>query len=849
MLRRRLGVRIRILAIALVPSLALVVIGVGAAGALVDRSDEARTWADELQAGIAPTREIIEAVQAERRISVWHTVGAEPDIRTLTAARLRLDTALRLLAPAQSRLSSIGPEEMGDATAAFSALGNRLTGIRAGIDGGTLPIAEADAFYSQMPALVAAGTEIAQQTAPDAATATELSDASEVLRGLESMSRATALGAALATETGLTPELSAEFIRLVGYYRTRIERMVVDTDPGQVAAVQALVTGGAWQRTGAMETVLAQRALPRPAGAGAPESELPMTVGEWQSAADEVNRALAELWQSQSAHAQRLASDAASETTRKSLWAGAGMLVIALGAILVALALANRIIRRLTRLRNETFALADEQLPETMRRLSAGEAVDIRAETPPLDFGNDEIGQVAKAFNHAHEAAVSAAVTESRTREGVKAVFLNIAHRSQVVVHKQLELLDEAESRQEDPALLDIFFRLDHLATRERRNAENLVILAGGRPGRQWRNPVPLLELVRSAVGETIDYKRVRTGRLPEVFVVGLAVGDLIHLLAELIDNATAFSPPQSQVSITGHTVGRGVALEISDQGMGMPDPDLLRVNALLATPADFGVTTLSEDSRLGLFVVSLLAERHGIAVKLAESDYGGIRAIVLIPAALIPGEFAPADYDSEQLAIGRRAAARAAAERAAEAARAADSPHTTEFFPATGESPGRYAEQPALPAAPIPDSGPGGADRRARDRPRPAAYPTSDATTYEAAAPHPHSGEPKQLGGHTPQGSTPEAPQSRPHNGTGDGTRPVLPRRRRQENLAPELAHDPRPQADAPPTTVQRSAEQARDLMSAIEIGTRQGRQADVGGFSPNDYRQEGDGEQFTRR
>ncbi len=684
------------MAIALVPSPALVVVGAGAAGALVDRSAEARTWADELQAGITPTREIIEAVQAERRISLWHTVGAAPDIRELTAARLRLDNALRLLAPAQSRLASIGPSEMGDATAAFSALGERLTGIRAGIDAGTLPLGDAYAFYSRMPELVAAGTEIAQQTAPDAATATELADASEVLQGLESMSRATALGAALATDTGLTAELSDEFIRRVGYYRTRIERLLVTTDTDQMAAVQALITGAAWQRLGAMEAALAQRAL-------------------------------ADLWQSQSAHAQRLASDAAAETTRNSLWAGAGMLVIALGAILVALALANRIIRRLKRLRDQTFALA-----------------------------------------------------ESRTREGVKAVFLDIAHRSQVVVHKQLELLDEAESRQEDPALLDIFFRLDHLATRERRNAENLVILAGGRPGRQWRNPVPLMELVRSAVGETIDYTRVRTGRLPETFVAGTAVGDLIHLLAELMDNATAFSPPQSQVSISGHTVGRGVALEISDQGMGIPGSELARLNTLLATPADFGVTTLSEDSRLGLFVVSLLAERNGIAVKLAESDYGGIRAIVLIPAGLIAGAQAGPDYDSEQLALRRRIDSR-----------------TAEYTPPT------------------------------------AALPRADTGQVQQLAPPVARSQ----------------PDAAPHTPGGD-SRPALPRRARQANLATELAHEPGPAGtEAPPAPGQRTAEQARDLMSAIEIGTRQGRQADPDGTPPNHYRQEGDGDQFTRR
>ncbi|MFD7846517.1 sensor histidine kinase [Nocardia sp. NPDC059764] len=286
---------------------------------------------------------------------------------------------------------------------------------------------------------------------------------------------------------------------------------------------------------------------------------------------------------------------------------------------------------------------------------STSEHLEIEAAAPVLYFGDDEIGQVARAFGHAHAAAVGAALTEARTREGVKSVFLDIAHRSQVVVHRQLEVLDAAQARQEDPALLDIYFRLDHLATRERRNAQNLIILAGGRPGRQWRNPVPLLELARSAAGETADYQRVRIGRLPAVFLVGAAVADVVHLLAELVDNAASFSPPQSWVEITGTAVARGVVVEISDQGMGMPAEDLDRRNELLSAAPDFAVTRLSEDSRLGLFVVSRLAARHGISVRLSDSDHGGVRAIVLLPTVLIEREPPHATPDSSHAVDSRR--------------------------------------------------------------------------------------------------------------------------------------------------------------------------------------------------
>ncbi|MGW4247369.1 sensor histidine kinase [Nocardia sp. NPDC004722] len=794
----KLGVRTRILAIALVPSLALVILGVGAAGTLVDRSHRARGWADEMQAGIAPTRELIEAVQSERQLTLWRVAGMEIDVRQLTTARQRLDSALRVLAPTQSALTRMGPESMGQATDAISDVGKRLSGLRSGVDAGTVPLADAYAFYNRIPESVMAGVEVAEKTAPDAATTVELTQAADILHSLEAMSRAYALGASLIDGDDLSPELGNEYLSLVGYYRTRVDAIVAARDEQQSAAAKALVASPAWQRLGVIEPVLAQRTLPQTDTAtkrSAPQP-LPISVADWQRSSDEVTRGLADLWQSENNEAQHLASSAASDTARNSLWAGAGMVVVGVIAILVALALANRIIRRLRRLRDRTLALADEQLPDTMRRLAAGEHLDIDVRAPALDFGRDEIGQVAEAFGHAHATAVAAAVTEARTREGVKAVFLNIAHRSQVVVHRQLEILDAAESQQEDPALLDIYFRLDHLATRERRNAENLIILAGGQPGRQWRNPVPLLELVRSAVGETADYTRVRTGRLPSAFIAGLAVADVIHLLAELIDNAASFSPPQSRVEISGASVGRGVAVEIGDQGMGIPPEDLERLNTLLGAPPDFAVTSMSTDSRLGLFVVSRLAARHGISVRLSDSDYGGVRAIVLIPSSVIEGELSVADTRNYGRVPQR----------------------DTGFEPAALET---AALAPAIR--------------------------TESAASFDAWAAH-HTGAHEIAAATAPRRPRPEMPPepvAEPDDPVDE--RPQLPRRRRQENLAPELA-EPTAGESSPAPSGESSAAQARDLFSAIENGTRQGRLADPGLPPAGPFRQEGDGEHLPR-
>ena len=228
-----------------------------------------------------------------------------------------------------------------------------------------------------------------------------------------------------------------------------------------------------------------------------------------------------------------------------------------------------------------------------------------------------------------------AAVAEARTREGISTVFLTIAHRSQVVVHKQLALLDRAERDEANGDQLELLFQLDHLATRSRRNAENLIILGGEQPGRRWRNPVALMDLVRGAVAESTEYTRFQTRPVPEVRIAAHVVADVVHLLAELMDNATAFSPPESPVIVSGVIVGRGVVVEVIDQGLGMSESEFAERNAMLADPPDFSVAALSGNSRLGLFVVAKLAGRHDISVRFTESEYGGVRAVVLIPSAL----------------------------------------------------------------------------------------------------------------------------------------------------------------------------------------------------------------------
>jgi signal transduction histidine kinase len=788
----------------------LLAIGVAIAAYLAGQGQHAKNFSQTFDNSLAPTREMILAVEQERQLSLWQLAGEDQDPRALAAARARFDTSLRGLEQALAFFASMGTS-MPNPTAGIDQIRTQLPLLRGAIDAGTLPVADAYTFYSKVLDGVDQGATLMARSGnvPDPMSTLQMMNTAGLLLLVESMSRASALTVAAASPAGLPPTLLSEYRDEVGYYHNAIGHVAAQLDAPLAQRIRDLTASPAWQQVGAMEDAILH---PAPTKAGTPPP-LPMSIADWRDSANQVYSQLVSLWTDQNTLGQKTAAAGADSEARTSLLAGSVMAAVAVVAFLLSLLLANRLIGRLKRLRTETLALAEVQLPETMRRLSAGEQVDPETDAAKLDFGDDEIGSVAKAFNQAHTAAVAAAVTEARTREGVRAVFLNIAHRSQIVVHRQLEILDDAERNQEDPALLDTFFRLDHLATRERRNAENLIILGGGEPGRKWRRPVPLIELVRSAVAETLDYARVHTGRLPQVYILGAVVADLIHLLAELVDNATSFSPPQSRVDVTGNVVGKGVVVEISDQGMGMAAADLQRTNDTLADPPDFGVATLSADSRLGLFVVAQLGVRHGISVRLAESDYGGIRAIVLVPNSLVTTEPVAVDHLPHYL-TGRRV----------------DPP------PPTGEIPVAALSQ--IDPAPI---------------------PVATLEPPEPIAPLPPPEPIATLGPPEPRNEYPFPPdtswRAAPAPAPQDEDRPALPKRRRQANLAPELAKKSVPDEPAAPQPA-RSAEQARDLMSAIENGTRQGRRAEPDPYPSSRFsaflvtdEQEGEGDFFSHR
>jgi signal transduction histidine kinase len=373
---------------------------------------------------------------------------------------------------------------------------------------------------------------------------------------------------------------------------------------------------------------------------------------------------------------------------RVALSGGLGLLGLIL-SVLLSVLLARRIVRRLDRLQDSAETLANEELPDVVARLRRGEDVPVeQLDSTTSDLGRDEIGRVGRAFDAARRTAVEAAVGEARMRRGINDVFRNLARRNQSLLHRELTVLDGMERRTTDPETLEDLFRLDHLTTRMRRHSEGLIILSGAAPGRGWVHPVRMIDVLRAAAAEVEDYSRVTVTTPSQAALAGPAVADVIHLLAELIENATTLSPPYTPVRVSGDMVASGFAVEIEDRGLGMSETRFGDLNHRLAEPPEFDVFN---SEQLGLFVVGQLAKRHGIKVTLRPSPYGGTSAIALIPTSLVGTD----DGFVEALPAGAGAAASA---WPAQEVPAQEGPAQLTGGPAWGALPPGNGNAPAAP-------------------------------------------------------------------------------------------------------------------------------------------------------
>ncbi|MFG1949130.1 nitrate- and nitrite sensing domain-containing protein [Nonomuraea sp. NPDC048826] len=358
-------------------------------------------------------------------------------------------------------------------------------------------------------------------------------------------------------------------------------------------------------------------------------------AGQWFQASTTVVDALRTVEQRQAAGIlTRSESLSSAEQQRAYVIAGA-VIALLIAVLAITTGVARSLVRPLRRLRAEALEIAGRRLPDFVQHLRESRDGAVHAEVPPIGiFSRDEVGEVARAFDEVHREAVRLAGDEARLRANVNAMFVNLSRRSQTLVERQLTLIERLERGERDDDRLADLFKLDHLATRMRRNSENLLVLAGQEAARKWSQPVELMDVVRAALGEVESYDRVGIQVQSDAAIAGQAVNDVVHLLAELIENAVSFSSRDTKVVISSNRIdGGGLMVAVTDQGIGMSPEELAEANWRLANPP---VVDVSVSRRMGLFVVGRLALRHSIKVQLRRQDVGGLTAMVLLPEMLL---------------------------------------------------------------------------------------------------------------------------------------------------------------------------------------------------------------------
>ena len=523
----------------------------------------------------------------------------------------------------QDGLLSAGPQA--ELNAFFSDLG-QIGSIRSAVDAGSLsPVAAFQAYSNiigaQLQSFEASNQDNKGGTLAAISIGVVQSDRAIEMAGQE----ATLADGALADRGVLTGDARRLFDAAAASRRVYLSEAAALMPPSIEAGFAAIEASPNYQRFQSMEDQITGSAGTGP---------LPVNPTAWQAASSGYLAALELTEFSAGAQLAALGAQHSSDlVTEAALAGGVGLAAVAVSLFLV-IWFGRKVTRDLTRLDGNVRAMAEERLPRVVDRLRRGEDVDVPAESPPPGkSGIREVSQIAGSFATVQQAAVAAAVEQAQLRQGINKVFLNISMRNQSLLHRQLGMLDGMERRTSDPAALADLFRLDHLTTRMRRHAEGLIILSGATPGRGWRDPVPIVDVLRAAVAEVEDYVRVDVVSESPDLVAGPAVNDVIHLVAELVENATVFSPPNTRIEVRADRVGTGLVAEVEDRGLGLSHEEIDDLNRSLANPSEFD---LVNTEKLGLFVVSSLAARHNIGVSLRRSAYGGTTAILLMPFGVI---------------------------------------------------------------------------------------------------------------------------------------------------------------------------------------------------------------------
>jgi signal transduction histidine kinase len=792
---RSRSIRLRIYSLVAIPLVAMVGLLAYVAGTSVNNAVNLDRAPNLINATSLPAAEFVNYLQDERAAAVTYLFRPTPAslaaYNTAIASTSEHASAFQAAMTSPATVSSETPREAAAISTVLAGL-SKLKLLQGEVRARAVTPLDALAAYSQGIAAEPALFLAEANSETGAAAVGQALGLIATVQAREELSQEWALLGGMLAGNQLTRDERVAFTQAAAARQADLQSAQAILTPANLAVYQAEQNGSA-----AAQVSLA--GIEQALAGGADVRQLGTTPAQWQATAgtllqDYYNGGVAV------AHAELAADHQSSRSawTRVAVTSGIALLALFL-TIVVTTLVARGIIRRLRGLERSALTLAHDQLPDVIARLRRGEDVDAAQEAPPLEPGpgqlrprkmsGDEIGRVGQSFDLVRQTAIRAAVDEARLRRGLNDMFRSLARRSQSLLHRQLTLLDQMERRATDPEALDDLFRLDHLTTRMRRHAEGLIILAGAPAGRGWSHPVRMVDVMRGAIAEVEDYARVTVATRSQAALSGSAVADVIHLLAELVENATTLSPPYTSVRVAGDTVASGFAIEVEDRGLGMSPDRLGELNERLASPPEFNP---ADSEQLGLFVVGQLAKRHGIRVTLKASPYGGIAAIVLIPRHLVVTEDALAGPPVEPAAITMASHATNGHDGAA-----------AEFTVASRPSVPGLAELrdlPALPRAPeIRISGP---LRRTPDAAQPGLARGAQAAALgpgpSPADPGPSPADP----GHG-TGPGPGRPGSWPEDRTQPAFDVFTPRHRAQHAARPapypEPGSDPYPEPGAP--------------------------------------------------
>ncbi|WP_405543882.1 nitrate- and nitrite sensing domain-containing protein [Streptomyces phaeochromogenes] len=640
------SVRAKIVSLLMLPIVSLMALW-GFAAVTTASSIGATERAKEVNAELlVPVDAFVTAVQAERTAALrYAATPGKGDPAELRAAGRTSDAAAKKLLDGANASSA-------DAGLLDSVLPGRidrletdasdLPALRAEASGDGAKVTDLHTAYSTMieHAFAVSGALTGEERT---SAASEARVVLELARAREALAQEQAILAAGRAAGTLTKDQYALFVGAVATQRQLLAPAVADLRPGHRAAYNTVLQSGSYESLQAIENRV------RSAGPGASAVSAGFLT-QWDGSAKSVLDGLAK--------AEKSAGTAAVSQVNAFGWdtLGASGVAVALGlvgvllSLLVSVLVGRGLIVELLDLRNSALEVAGRRLPQAMRRLHAGQGVDIDAEAPMRRLAGGELAQVGTALTAVQRAALKAASERAELLSGISGVYVSIARRSQVLLHRQLDLLDGMEQRQRDPAELQDLYRIDYLATRMRRHSESLLILSGIAPGRGWRDPIPLSEVLRAAVAEIENASRVRIWATPRVSVAGGSVADVIHLLAELVENASAFSPPSTQVQLRAARVRGGLLIEVEDSGFGMKEDAMAEANRKIRSEK----VDLLDAKQIGLIVVNRLAERQGMSVELRSSGSGGVTAGVLIPEHLVRDDMPVHDRAPAESGAGR---------------------------------------------------------------------------------------------------------------------------------------------------------------------------------------------------